>query len=770
MSNRTRKFSVLILLLMLSFGSTLMFAQGIVTGSISGVVQDQQKAVVLGAKVTAKEISTNREFTGVANESGLFSIRALPVGTYNLTIEAKGFQKVSLRGISISAGTNADLGVQVLTIGGSSETVEVEGAAPLVESNTSQISASFDSKKVTDLPINNSFDALALFVPGIAPAGSAGFSNNNGADLAVNGQRGRSNNFQIDGQANNDNSVGGPSIFFGNQDAIAEVQVVTHYSAEYGRNMGSVVNYITKSGTNNFHGTFFYFNQNSALDSFSNDEKSPLLGYCASGQNPATDGCDKAVLPRYNDNRFGNSIGGPIKKDKVWFFASTNFETTRWGSSVADSSPYMMPTAAGLATLQTAFPNAPGVKVLQYIGPSSVNVGAVQYYDTTMKDVTANGITVPVEFGKIRRTFSPLFNNYETTGRVDWQLTDKDRFFARYVFQQQANDLLSGGLANGAIFNVPGRDQQIGLDYTRVFTSNFLNQIRYSFGRVNFGWTGGAFADCTYSDPLSCPTRITFSSASGNLSLGPATNLPQHRIINTTQIQDNASWQVGRHTLKFGGEFNQQRSPNVFLPTGNGEFVFGSFNSFIANTPTRVNFTDGDFNINFREKSGAVYFQDDFRVKANLTLNLGLRWEVAEFSLNELADLTHKRESDASTAFWDMSLPIERRTIPYIPADKNNFSPVLGFAWTPQVLPSLFGNGKTVIRGGFRVGYDPSFNNLFTNVYSSAPVVNSASCQASSLCNGVIPGLPTTGGFTGGDIRTYMLPYIPRGVDPGYRN
>jgi outer membrane receptor protein involved in Fe transport len=765
-----RRVSAIILLTIVVLAATLGYGQGIVTGSISGVVQDQQKAVISGAAVTAKEVATNREFTGMSNEVGLFSIRALPIGTYTLTIVAPGFQRFTLRGISVSAGVNTDVGAHEMSIGGASETVEVEGTAPLVESTTSQITANFEAKAVTDLPLNNSFDALALFVPGIVPTGSAGFSNNNGASFSVNGQRGRSNNFQIDGQANNDNSVGGPSIFFGNQDAIAEVQVVTHYSAEYGRNMGSVVNYVTKTGGNNIHGTGYWFNQNSFFDSFDNIEKSPLLGYCAKGQNPATSGCTKPELPHMNDNRWGGTVGGPIVKDKLWYFGSANFETTRWGSSVADSSPYIMPTDTGLATLKTAFPNAPAVSYLEDYGPSAVPVGTVNYYDTQMVNVTANGVTVPVEFGKIRRVFSPLFNDYEASGKVDWQISQKDRFFARYIFQQQANDLLSDVLANGAIFNVPGRDQQIGLDYTRTFTTNFLNQIRYSFGRVNFGWTGGAFKDCTYSDPLSCPTRVTFSAASGNVSLGPATNLPQHRIIDMTQVQDNASWQIGRHTLKFGGEWNKQRSPNVFLPTGNGEFVFSSFNNFIANQATRVNFTEGNFNINFHDQSGALYVQDDFMIKSNLTLNLGLRWELYTQDINALHDMTVKRESDPSTAFWDTSLPLSQRTVPYIPSDKNNFSPVLGFAWTPNMLKSVFGEAKTVIRGGFRIGYDPSFNNLFTNVYSSAPSVNSATCQAVTDCNGFVPSMPTSGGFTGNDIRTYMLPFMPHGLNPGIRN
>ena len=161
--------------------------------------------------------------------------------------------------------------------------------------------------------MGNSFDSLALFVPGVATAGDASFSNNNGAELSVNGQRARSNNFQIDGQSNNDNSIGGPDIFFGNQDAIAEVQVVTNYDAEFGRNTGAVVNYITKAGTNAFHGTAFEIWDGSTFDSLTNQEKNPLFGFCPLESHPST-GCTAPTVSRFVENRFGGTIGGPIKR------------------------------------------------------------------------------------------------------------------------------------------------------------------------------------------------------------------------------------------------------------------------------------------------------------------------------------------------------------------------------------------------------------------------------------------------------------------------
>jgi Carboxypeptidase regulatory-like domain/TonB-dependent Receptor Plug Domain len=291
-------------------------AQGIVTGSISGVVLDPAGAVVVGAKVTARHLATNREFTTESNSAGLVALRDLPVGAFNVRIESGSFAPYEAKSVSVDVGKDTSLGSVKLTVGSSRETVTVEGAEPLVQTDTDQLSDTFNAEKVTSVPIGNSFDSLALFIPGVATAGDASFGDNNGAELSVNGQRARANNFQLDGQSNNDNSISGPDIFFGNQDAISEIQVVTNYDAQFGRNTGAVVNYITKAGTNNFHGTAYEFWQGSIFDSLENQEKNPLFGFCVPGQLAST-GCDVPTVPGFVDNRFGGTVGGPIKKDKV---------------------------------------------------------------------------------------------------------------------------------------------------------------------------------------------------------------------------------------------------------------------------------------------------------------------------------------------------------------------------------------------------------------------------------------------------------------------
>jgi outer membrane receptor protein involved in Fe transport len=773
---RLNKLQLLALLALL-FATAFAMAQGIVTGTISGTVEDAQGAVVTNAKVTAKEVSTNREYSGQTTDSGNFVLRALPAGTYTLTIEAPNFRKYENKGITVNVGGEAGLGRIKMEVGATSETLTVEGTAPLVESTTQQISESFSARKAQDLPVGNTLDSLALFVPGIATAGDASFSNNNGAEISVNGQRARSNNYQIDGQNNNDNSVGGPSIFFGNQDAVAELQIVTNYSAEYGRNMGAVVNYITKGGTNAFHGSAYELFNGSTFDSLTNESKSPLFGICMPGQTPAADGCTAATVPRVVDNRFGGTIGGPIIKDKLWFFGSTHFQRQRFGASPSSSGGTILPTPDGLAQLQAAFPGNAAVAALANIGPYAISTGNPQFQLVPLCSINPNvtcnpydtltdGVTVAndVPFGTYTRTIPSLFNDYEGTGRVDVKVTNKDNFFGRYVFQQNLSTGVAGqGVAVGDFVDVPGRSQQIGLDWSRSWSLTFVNQLRFSFSRAGFGFEGGSFPGCTRAAINNCPTNIAIADGFTS-TFGRATNLPQGRIINVYQLQDNASWQVGKMTIKLGGDYTKQRSPNVFLPLTNGSFTYGDFNGFLSGQPAFDSIASGDPKLPFKENDLAFYVQNDWRIKDNLTLNLGLRWEFYQQAINLLHDRTVAQQLGPNP-FWDPTLPLDRTTIPHIPQDLNNFSPVVGFAWTPRIMRGLFGEDRTVIRGGFRIGYDPSFYNIFLNTATNSPVVNANSFSASPDGSIPAPGVPASGMAV--DVIPLLAPFNPTGGDPG---
>jgi hypothetical protein len=672
-----------------------------------------------------------------------------------------------------------------MEIGSSAETVTVEGTAPLIEATTDQISATFDTQKTSSLPVGNTFDSLALFLPGVATAGDASFSNNNGAEISVNGQRARSNNYQLDGQNNNDNSIGGPSIFFGNQDAISEVQVVTNFSAEYGRNMGGVVNYVTKSGTNAFHGTGFEFWQGNTFSSLENEEKSPVFGFCAPGQDPST-GCTAPVMPKFVDNRFGGTIGGPIIKDRLWFFGSANFERQRFAGSPSSTGTGLVPTAAGVQSLIADFPGSPAGPLYSAIGPTAVAAGNPTF--TNVQDVLAtnqidpttgsafdcvtagvNGC-VPIQMGVISRFVSSPFNDYEATGRVDVRLSSKDNLFGRYIFQKTDNQGVNfgNGISVGDWQTVPGKSQQIGLDWTRTFSNVFVNQVRISFSRSSSFFNEGSFPSCNNTAPLACPTDIVLAGSNPQdiTTFGVAAGFPQGRIINVYQLQDNASMSKGQHTIKFGAEIAQQRSPNVFLPENNAVPIFLSFSDIIANNPLETQIALGNPNLPFKENDLAFYFQDDWRIRHNLTLNLGLRWEWFQQAANLLHDRSVAQQQ-GSAPLWDPTLPLSQTTVPSVNQDLNNFSPVVGFAWTPVIGQRFFGENKTVIRGGFRIAYDPTFYNMFLNEATAAPAVNLATLPGPVLGGTVI--LPTSGSYQGTQLVPFLTPQVPAG-DPGFAN
>ena len=529
------------------------------------------------------------------------------------------------------------------------------------------------------------------------------------------------------------------------------------------------MNYVTKSGTNDFHGSGYEFYQGSLFDSLRNQDKNPVFGFCVPGENPG-DGCTVPKVSRFVDNRFGGTVGGPILKDKMWFFGSTNFERQRTGGSPSSSAPLITPTPTGIQQLQSAFSGNPAVNALATIGPTAVSGGAPTFGNLQTIVVSDGSTSAPVEFGEITRFVPAPFNDYEATGRVDVKVTSKDNFFGRYVFQQEFFGGIAGSspsnqsIAQGDWISEPGRDQQIGLDWVRNWSSNFIDQARASYSRVRFGFEGGSFPKCLQAAITTCPSEIDFGDGT-TLGLGIANNLPQGRIINVYQIQDNASWQVSRHTLKIGGDYTKQRSPNVFLPNVNGTFNFADFNSFLANTPQSVRIVSGNPHLPFKENDLAFYVQDDWRIKDNLTLNLGVRWEWFQQAINLLHDRTVAQQTGPNP-FWDTSLPLDRTTIASVPQDLNNFSPVVGFAWTPRMWKGFFGEDKTVIRAGFRIGYDPAFYNIFLNTATNSPVVNAG--QFPNAAMPTPPGIPP-GGATGSVVQAAIVPLVPTGGDPGNR-
>jgi outer membrane receptor protein involved in Fe transport len=782
--------------LIFSFGGAAM-AQD-VTGSIRGVVVDQQGAVVPGATVTAKSQTTGVDRATTSDASGAFSMTKLTPGRYTLTIEKEGFKKKAVTDVNLSLGENS-LGNLSLETGALSETVTVTaGTEEIVNRDQAQISATFESRKIEDLPSNSAgagLDTLLLNVPGVAQ-NSGGGTNTNGTGLSVNGNRGRSNNFQIDGSDNNDLSVGGPSLFIGNQDQIQEVQIITNnFSAQYGRNLGSVVNYVTKGGGNQFHGTgFLYHRDQRNLDSLDNIEK-------AGGQTEPA---------RLLSNVFGGTVGGPIIKNKAFFFGS--YEGIRQPSEFLAESGNLSIVQSDLARLGTNNPGNAVIGALVTSSPFATTLGVVSPRaalgpSTSTRCINAAGATVtcgtagaqgPFQLGgafdvvKInniwyqaafpQRVFKTDFRQNEFSVRGDVTATNKDNFYLRYLDQRGFN-LNAGGGSNGWTWDLPAGAKNFGGTYIRQVNSKVTNEFRGIWQKINFlfggcsAYAGNAATPGCVTTPFNIDAQqveaISFAAATAPSLLHPGTalgtinnniGLPQGRTVSVYQFADNLSFVRGHHSMLTGAEFKHTKASVPFLPRYAGQFLYNTAAALLNNQPTQAIIALGNPIIDYTEWDQYYFFQDDWKARDNLTLNLGIRYEYNGQPINQLRQIQLTREADATKAFWLTALPVEQRVLPFIPPDKNNFAPRFGFAWAPKFengfMHKLVGSDATVVRGGFAITYDPAFYNILLNVANSAPqtlLANVTGATAAGL------GIPST---AGADIRAKATStgLLPKGL------
>jgi hypothetical protein len=375
-----------------------------------------------------------------------------------------------------------------------------------------------------------------------------------------------------------------------------------------------------------------------------------------------------------------------------------------------------------------------------------------------------------------QRTRPVGFNEDYYTLRFDLRVTKKDSLTARYIKQKSAAQNALGSIASGFNGNIPAGSKHIGASWTRTISNNVLNEFRYSFQEIAVEFGGG----CEPSTPGCIPgpaqidvafANISFSPALGITktnampTIGPATNLPQGRVGKVYQLANNLNWTLGNHSLLIGGEYKKLDTIVPFLPNYNGTFAFNSATRIINNAPSGVSITLGDPLLAFKENDWYGFFQDDFKIRPNLTLNLGVRYEYTGQPINQLHDVTVARESNASTAFFNPALPLSIRTVPKVPVDKNNFAPRLGFAWSPKFWPRLFGEDATVIRGGFSLAFDPAFYNILLNVQNAAPFSVALTIPVSSLPSSGSPS-PLPNNPTGNVVRAAALAsgILPLGV------
>ncbi|HEY6216187.1 MAG TPA: carboxypeptidase regulatory-like domain-containing protein [Pyrinomonadaceae bacterium] len=773
--------------------SAAVFGQA-TTGNIRGTVTDPNDQAIAGATVTAKNQGTGIETKATTSDSGLYQISNLIPGLYTITVETTGFSKKATKDVNVRIGTTIDVPVQ-LAVGTPTETVTVTSSGEdIISRDQSQVSTTIDSRRVQDLPSNgagNGLDTLALLAPGVVSNRSGG-TNTNGTGLSVNGNRGRSNNFQIDGADNNDLSVGGPALFVDFQDSVQEFQIITNnFSAEYGRNQGAVVNIVGRSGTNDYHGTGFWHHQDAAvLNSLDNISKRSgvtrndpslynVFGGTIGGRFP---------LPRFGE-------GGPSiynGRDRYFFFfgyqgirnpatftsrsSSLGIFPTEFGrlqstfpgnaviNTIVNFSPWAIPGAqlnansAG-TTVQSKFNLAPPSGCPRALAVTATPAPGCGVYTTFINPATGNPFLTGGPFDTInlgtaaapqlfqaaqyQRTRPVGFNEDYYTIRLDLRVTDKDNITLRHIRQTSASQNAVGTISSGFTGDLPANSKHYHAQWTRTFTS-LVNELRTNYQRIGVEFGGG----CNPSTPGCIPgpsqidvafANISFSPALGLSksnalpTIGPATNLPQGRIGKVYQFADTVRWAKGKNSWVFGAEYKYLDTIVPFLPNFNGTFSYNSATRIVNNAPSGVSITLGDPLLAFKEHDWYFFGQNDFKVRPNLTLNLGVRYEYTGQPINQLHDVTVARESNASTAFFNPSLPLDIRTVPEIPADKNNFAPRLGFAYTPRFWKKLFGEDATVIRGGFSIAYDPAFYNILLNVQNAAPFSVALTVPTSSL-------------------------------------
>lgn len=706
------------------------------TGTVKGTVVDQNGAVIPEAIIVAKN-----QDTGVSTppfkstKDGVFAITNLNPGKYTVSVESQSFKRGVYTDVEVRLGQDTTLATN-LQPGGVTETVTVTaGAETAIQTETSQISASFETRKVAELPSNaagGGIDTLALLAPGVVPG--FGNVNSNGMTLSVNGQRSRSNNFTIDGTDNNDLSLGGPNLFVSNQDQVQEFQIITNnYSAQYGRNQGAVVNIVTKGGTNEIHGSVFEYHRNSkSLDALNNFERR------RGDENPSF----------FLSNVFGATAGGPIKKDKIFLFGTYQGVRQRETASVDSGSLAILP--AEFSRLTAAFPGNDAIAVVTKQSPFALTgLGTVTpRKDRDLFTTYPDGTPAPagaqdfVRIGGVdyaaafpHRDFAAPFNQYEYSVRGDANITEKNTVNARYIYQKGTSGNALGG-TGGFTGDLPASSRNLSGTYSRTLSSRSTNEFRATYQKLDVIFGGGCqdlLAGCIpHPDDLGNTfTNITFGirGSTGTLlqSIGPATNLPQGRIVEVYQFTDNFSVTLGRHQIVTGVDVRRLVNSVPFLPNLNGQFRFPDADRLAANAPDRVILGAGEPTIRYTETDQFYFFQDDWKIRENLSLNIGVRYEHTGQPINVLNTLSALRENNPDEAFYRQNLPIEARTVSRLPADNNNLAPRIGFAYTPRVKSGLFGallgDGDTVFRGGYSIAYDPAFYNILLNVSTSAPAV-----------------------------------------------
>lgn len=668
--------------------------------TITGIVTDPTGAGVAGADIELKNEATQTLRTATSNEAGLYRIDAVDPGVYMITVKRAGFSTATRRNLPANAGQTASVDI-AMEVGDTQTTIEVVANAELLQTEAPARGGTITNSQIQNLPFSgrDPVQALALTLPGVS-TNRFGFGI---GTFVVNGARGRSNNFLIDGVDNNDTGLGGQAFQLTIVDAVQEVSVQTsNFDAEFGRAGGAVLNTITKSGTNEFHGTLHYL-----IDSTFDDATTNTLAQT-----------DPEVIRRGRlrpgtEQWYGATFGGPIVRNKTFFFGG--FQDQRQNSQSTQT--LNVPSAQGYAALQTLVP--PGTsRNLDLYRQILGDLRAVGQFT----NVDLGGGRGPIEVGAASYGYAQTLLNRQWLVRVDHTFRDTDQISGRYI--DGSNDT-SPSTANypGLLTTQQQRLRSAQMAWTHIFSPTLTNEFRPAYTRSAF-----VFPNDTENQLGQTLPRYTLGG--GVTSFGVQTNIPQGRTANNYTIQDTMSWVRGTHTFRMGLELFQQRGLDIAPARERGELVYTAstgysiFGNFIDDFGGSSGSTARDFGnyVNYpRYTRQAYFFQDRWRATQSLTLTLGLRYEYFGTPMNALPYAAFSGLFNVDPVTGEGPY----RQSSKVTADKNNWAPVVGIAYSPSfqegVLGRLFGDKKTSIRTGYQIGYDSFFNNILSNAATSTP-------------------------------------------------
>jgi hypothetical protein len=710
--------------------ATNLFGQAI-SGDVTGVISDKTGGVIASATVTAVNEATGVKSTTSTNTVGVYRFGNLPVGSYTITASAKGFTTASVKGLQVVL-SNVITANLTLDVGSTATTVEVSAAAAAIDTTTAQVQNTFESRQTIELPTAaNSTGAgiwnLSLIGAGVASQGGVG----QGTGPSIAGQRAEDNTFMLDGVSNVNHYSTGPLVYTSNE-AVAEVSLLQNqFSPEFGGGSGGVFNAVAKSGTNSIHGSIYEYLQNRNLNAVD------ALQWTQGLTSP----------PRFDNNRLGATIGGPIRKNKLFYFG--NFEYNPVGQSAVPGSPLEAPTSAGMSTLSSiagiSTTNLGWFQKWVPVAPSN-NAGSIKVTNPLIPGSTV--YTIPI--GALSFASPTYTNNYYAVVSIDYNISDKDQLRGRWIYNK-TNGLDSSANLPAFFSASPNDNYLYSVSEFHSFTPTFQNEFRGSFSR-NFNSI--QVGNQTFPG-MSVIPNIQIDDLN-TLQIGPDPNTPSGSIQNLFQLQDNGTKIIGKHTLKFGYHFTDVILTNYFIQRVRGDYDYLTLQQYLFDlTPDDLGERSAgptSYPCGFLENE--AFFNDDYRILPNLTLNLGLRYEYVTIPVASRYQMYSSPANVPGGIAFNEPKP-----------SNNEWSPRLGFAWSP-------GSSSTwSVRGGFSRAFDPTYANLTSNAappyFQQTNDVNLSSNAPNFLKNGGLPGtaqaLPTdargalalVGSYTFGGKRPY---------------